>query len=465
MKKCFITLFLMLLGIPLPKVSAAWAPGDLTIIELKMTGTESVVVENTSTAPINLQNYLIEYFNKAIPASLAIPTSTQQLPNISLGPQQSLLLNSDNAATCGAAAVANSGFSLSDTSGQIAIMRVDSQADGSLNYRLQDHVSWTSSASAADLLKVPSNTSDPQAVWYRKLVDGSWQQAELNGCSVLLAMVAPSSGPTFSQWASGQEPPATFVPAGAGIDGQNSLIPLNDTGLGAPIITELLPNPAEPQSDSEDEFIELYNPNDSIFDLTGFKLEIGSSTKHFYTFPEGSMLAPKGFTAFFSVDTGLSLVNSGGQVWLLDPIGSTISQTKPYGTAKDGQAWALANGDWYWTANPTPNSSNIISLPLSTQSLSLGSPNKTAKAASSKAKTTKSSAKAAKKIKSTPTKAAQPFTSTVSANATPIHPAVLAGVGAVALLYALYEYRLDLANRFYKFRRNRAYRVTDRREP
>jgi hypothetical protein len=80
----------MLLGIPLPKVSAAWAPGDLTIIELKMTGTESVVVENTSTAPINLQNYLIEYFNKAIPASLAIPTSTQQLPNISLGPQQSL---------------------------------------------------------------------------------------------------------------------------------------------------------------------------------------------------------------------------------------------------------------------------------------------------------------------------------------------------------------------------------------
>jgi hypothetical protein len=451
MKKCFVALLLMLLVISPLKALATWAPGDLTIIELKMTGSESIVIENTSDGPVNLQNYLVEYFNKAVPTSLATPNSSQQLPDITLEPQQSILLNSDSSLICGASAVANLGFSQSDTNGYIAIMKVDVQTDGSLVYRQQDHVSWTSAASGADLVKVPSNTVDPQAVWYRKLADGTWQPAELNGCSVLIAMIKPSSGPTFVQWANGQEPPVTFISENDDADGQ-ILIPTGDLGLAAPMITELLPNPAEPQSDSEDEFIELYNSNDQVFDLSGFKLEIGTSTKHFYTIPAGTTIQPKSFMALLSVDTGLSLSNSGSQAWLLDPLGTIISQTEPYGTAKDGQAWALANGSWHWTTNPTPNSANVITEPLTTKSLSIGSTSaKKAKSSSSKtksAKTTKTSAKP-KTVKTTPTAL------TTKSQSASIHPAVLVGVGLAALLYALYEYRHDLGNQIYKFRRNR----------
>ncbi|MBX4191000.1 lamin tail domain-containing protein [Candidatus Saccharibacteria bacterium] len=463
MKKCFIAFILMLFSLSTPKVAAAWAPGDLTIIELKMTGTESMVIENTAANTVNLQNYLVEYFNKSNPATLATPTSAQQLPNITLSPKQSILLNSDNAATCGASAVANLGFSLSDTSGQLAIMRIDSQSDGSLIYRLQDRISWTSATTGADILKVPSNTVDPQAVWYRKLADGLWQQAELNGCSVLLTMVTPSSDTSFVQWASGQEPPVTFVQADDG-SMQMDFVPASDLGLSAPMISELLPNPAEPQSDSEDEYIELYNSNDSAFDLTGFKLEIGAATKHFYTFPAGTSIQPKSFVAFLSVDTGLSLTNNGGQAWLLDPLGTVISQTAAYTTAKDGQAWALANGSWRWTTHPTPNNANIITEPLTTKSLSVGgtTSSKKAKTTSPKVKATKTSKSSSAKEKTTKT---SPTAFTANNKASAIHPLVLAGIGAAALLYALYEYRNDLANRVYKLRRNREYRVTDRREP
>src|SRR5258706_5353561 len=131
-------------------------------------------------------------------------------------------------------------------------------------------------------------------------------------------------------------------------------------GLASPQVTEVLPNPAPPQSDNEDEFIELYNPNNSPFDLSGFKLQVGTKTKHTYTIPDGTTISAKTFLAFMSVDTGLAMSNSGGQVVLIDPLGNAISQTDIYSTANDGEAWALAKGKWYWTTSPTPNAPNIV---------------------------------------------------------------------------------------------------------
>src|SRR5687768_15375184 len=45
-------------------------------------------------------------------------------------------------------------------------------------------------------------------------------------------------------------------------------------------ITELLPNPAPPATDADDEFVELYNPNDEIVDISGYKLQTGNSFSH-----------------------------------------------------------------------------------------------------------------------------------------------------------------------------------------
>ena len=139
-------------------------------------------------------------------------------------------------------------------------------------------------------------------------------------------------------------------------------MPAADIGLMAPTVTEILPNPTGSGNDSTDEFIELYNPNPGSFDLTGFSLQSGTTTC-LYTFPAGTTLPASGFTAFYSKTTGLSLSNSGGQAKLLDPFSNAIAVSGPYGTANDGQAWALAKGKWYWTTSPTPDQANVIHEP------------------------------------------------------------------------------------------------------
>lgn len=443
-------LSLLLIFASFSSVLAAWAPADLTIIEIKMTGTETLVLKNTSANPINLSNYLLQYFNKSTPLSFASPTSSQQLPNINLPSGQSVLFNSDNASTCGAAAVINLSFSLSDTSGYLNVAKVTSQADGSLLFTPQDHANWTSSSSGADIVKVPSNTSDPLAVWYRKVDDGTWQQADLNGnCGLLSTLVMPADTPTYIQWSDGEEPPAIMLDSNSNLP--IASVPQADVGLAPPQITELLPNPNGSGTDSSDEFIELYNPNNSLFDLSGFKLETGLSTKRLYTFPEGTTIEPKSFKTFYSDDTNLTLSNSGSQAYLIDPLGTEVSRTEVYVSAKDGQAWALANGKWHWTTVATPGKQNIIS-----DSAKAGTQQASSKKVASGNNKSQAKVKSASVSKSTG-KDNSPNTSfsSIASKSSPIHIRVLAVIGALVILYAAYEYRHDLANQIYRFRRYR----------
>jgi hypothetical protein len=210
--------------------------------------------------------------------------------------------------------------------------------------------------------------------------------------------------------------------------------------LAAPQVSEVLPNSAPPQTDADNEFIELYNSNSKPFDLSGFILQVGTTTIHKYTFPDGTTIEPKAFSAFYSSDTGLSLSNSEGRVAFLDPGGNTLGKTDEYVNAKDGYAWVRADGLWQWTTKPTPGAANVIIAPSSA-----GSSSKSASGGSVKGANTSAGA--------SPT-----APSAAEANTTQVHPLVLAGIGSAALLYALYEYRYDLANQLYKFRRYRAAR-------
>lgn len=409
-----------------------------------MTGSETVVIQNTSSGDINLQNYIVQYFNKHNPSSLSAPTDAQLLPDMVLKPKQALLLNSDSSATCGAAAVAEMEFTLSDSSGYLVLVKVEALPDGSILHKPQDKVNWTSTTTGADLVKVPSATNDPKAVWYRKIADGTWAQAQLGGdCSLLMSMIEPANTPTYVQWATGEEPPAIIL--GLTSSSEGSLIPAANAGLSSPLLTELLPNTAPGQTDSEDEFIELYNSNIKAFDLSGYSLQVGLTTKRVYKFPAGTTLAPKSFKSFFSSDTGLALSNTGSQASLLGPPGNAISQTEAYPSAKDGQSWALANGKWYWSTSPTPNSSNVIKQPVAKSS-----------SATKKSTSSKLTAGVVKGASTTNGSigASSPLDPTSNASGK-VHPLVLAVVGSLALLYACYEYRHDVANQLHRFRRYR----------
>lgn len=433
---------LSLLALPGIRMGApvlALQPSDLTIIQFKMTGSESVVIQNTSPNVLSLKNYWLEYFNKNNPTLPGVSSNSQQLPDFILATGQTILLSGDSAPTCGATVISNLSISLSDTSGYLRITKVTPQPDGiSLLYTPQDHVSWTSTTTGADLVKVPSNTTDPLAVWYRNLADSSWKQSDLNGATCSLpTTITLGQGSSYTQLA---QSTASIPSTNAGIA---SSIPADDAGLAAPKISEILPNPASPQTDADDEFVELYNSNALPFDLSGFIIQVGTTTTHKYTFPAGTSLQAQQFGVYYSSETSLSLSNTSGQVKLLDPSGNVLEQSDVYSTAKDDYAWVYANGLWQWTTTPTPGAKNIITSPPTTKSSSKSSSSGTVLA-------TKTSGTGSNNSSSSST---QPPTTTTS-----LHPMVLAVVGTLAVLYALYEYRHDLANTLYRFRRYRATR-------
>lgn len=428
-------------------------PSGLSLAEIKITGNEFLLLQNNSGSAISdLSKYWIYDFNNVNPLAAGVSSSTQQLPPAALADGQTVLLNSSGGQTCGAAVTAKLSVSLTDSGGFLEVVQTN-LVNGVLQQTAGDAVSWSSGVNGTPgmISSVPSSTVDPAGAYYRYQNPSAspaylWQAADVDAANICQLNVkisgTPTAGPVNpgNQLLAGAPPPAVFVRADDQ-QGSGAVLPPGDIGLAAPIINELLPNPAEPQSDNEDEFIELYNPNDRGFDLTGFKIEVGTRTAHDFAFPDSTILPARSFTAFYSVDTNLSLSNSGGQSRLLDPFGNIISQTDLYAAAKEGQTWALANGKWYWTTLATPNKANIIKLAAATKS----------KAKKSTTNLASSQNNGAGSAGTNAASNSQPAASQSSG----LHSGILAGVGIAALLYGLYEYRYDLANRFYQLRRYR----------
>ena len=222
-------------------------------------------------------------------------------------------------------------------------------------------------------------------------------------------------------------------------------------------ISELLPNPASPQVDAEDEFIELYNPNAFAVDLTGYILKTGLNDTYKHVFENTSLPAGQ-YLAVYSRDSSLTLSNTAGRARLFAPDDALIDETAVYDKAGDNQAWIFAEGSWQWTAAPTPGIGKVLSvLPAATTK-------KPALAKPAKAKKTTAKKTAAKKTRASAASRAGGGAVTAdqqeppSASAAKVHPFALAAVAVGAVLYACYEYRHDLANRLHRLRTNRSNR-------
>ncbi len=227
----------------------------------------------------------------------------------------------------------------------------------------------------------------------------------------------------------------------------------------------MFPNPAAPQTDTNDEFVEIYNPNDEAVDLNGYTVQTGLTYAYSYHFTKTTSLAAHGFVVLTSGNTNLTLANNGGQARLLDPNGQPVSTTAAYGEAPEGQAWALINGQWQWTNTPTPQAGNVLTAPTSSNSSTTSSKTSAKKATTKTASAKKTTAKKFPTTKATKAQtlgAATDQSSNQDPAPTALHPGVLAGVGASAVLYVAYEYRGDVANRLYQLRRNLSARRTAR---
>lgn len=258
-----------------------------------------------------------------------------------------------------------------------------------------------------------------------------------------------------------ESPATTFDSSGGGTTGTGG----DQTGPGDPsdatyapvVINELLIDPASPQTDAADEFIELYNPTGQTADLAGYVLKTGSNFHDNYTLPD-TTITPNGYVVLYSSQTKLALTNSGGAVQLYDPAANLIDQTDEYEQAVTGDSFSRFDSGWAWSARLTPGAANILDSPADAAA---------AKAAATKAK--KATATKAKAIKTTKVKSPKAAKSTSEPLVADTSTGGLGGrwllIGLVTLTigYAIYEFRYDLQNYLILARRKFAAWRTHRR--
>lgn len=431
----------------------------LAVREVKIKGDDFMVLQ--ASAALELSQYWFGYSSD--PTEDIVPE--YQLASGTLQKGESVVLVGDSAVpTCDAVLAMDMPVALAETKGVVALWKRARSADGkSMTFSYVDGFTWTNTKTgAADIVR-PTTIEDGLATptWFRQFETDSlaWQVGDLVEDDVLGCVLQSKMHEVLGVYASSADtnPPAIVEDTEA----DNSADVSDNVGLLVPQITELLPNPAGTGTDATDEFVELYNPNGTMFDLSGYELQTGLATKHSYIFPEGTVLGALSFTAFTSEQTGLSMSNTSGQATLLDPSGMVIAESDPYGTAADGKAWAIADNTWYWTNTPTVGASNIIaSTPIAAAVATTKKTVKAAKATTKKATTAKAST--AKKKATKTTMATAKVASDATKPVRNIHPLVLALVAMAALGYGVYEYRHDVANAIHKFRTNRAARRSHR---
>jgi hypothetical protein len=211
-------------------------------------------------------------------------------------------------------------------------------------------------------------------------------------------------------------------------------------------LTELLPDPAAPQTDAANEFIELYNPTDAPVNVTGYVIKTGTSLKTKHSLP-AAVVPAFGYLALHSGATKIQLANAGSSVALFDPSGAPVGPTITYAAAKTGVAWALGDTGWEWTSTPTPGGANVLSAPVSAAS-SGTSKSAATKAVRSSKSTKTTTTKAPKAVKASATVPAQPVAHTTPPDANWL----LFALAGLTITYCLYEFRYDLQRFYHRIR-------------
>lgn len=441
-----LALFLVLLVafywlMPLRQVKAQNVPSATILIgQIKITSSNGQFISlyNNTSDEIDMSTVQLAYYNYYDLTSTKLTSSRYISLNGKLASHSYYLVSDGAMVICYKMTVNSQSLGFSSTAGTVQVTQ-----NGPNN--LLDSVSWSKTAvtTPAGVQTLPSATNGfLQRAWVEgiaKTANDPWisvTPSPSDACE-LQTQIGASSTPSAPTASDVPQIVKTVAPV------SDMAVTDNNLGLVAPEITELFPNPADPETDDADEFFELYNPNDAVFNLSNYRVEAGTSYSRGYTFSTET-LQPKSYTVFKITETNLQLANSEGQARLLSPDGTTLSETPSYEDAPEGESWSIIKDSWQWTDNPTPGAINLPSTVLSANS-------KTAKTTTAK---TTSSKKSTTKTTGTSTTDSTTGSGATELNDTaPLHPGILAGVGVAAVAYALYEYRSDMANRIFQLRR------------
>lgn len=125
-------------------------------------------------------------------------------------------------------------------------------------------------------------------------------------------------------------------------------------------VTEMLPNPEG--DDSGNEFIEFYNPNDEIIDMSYHVFYLNEDYSKAYSIVSGTKIGAKSYLVIKNGDASpaYTLTNSSGSLHLRAPASSQEVTVPMYSNAASGESWALVQGVWQYTPIPSPGAVNVI---------------------------------------------------------------------------------------------------------
>lgn len=124
------------------------------------------------------------------------------------------------------------------------------------------------------------------------------------------------------------------------------------------------------------DWIELFNPGDTAFDLTGMSLSLDKLEAGQWLFPPGTTISPADYLVIWCdstldpttnaasvLNTGRALNGESGGVYLFNPSGQVIDYVE-YGFQIADQSIGRSAGEWRLLANPTPGAANAEAAAL-----------------------------------------------------------------------------------------------------
>lgn len=123
-------------------------------------------------------------------------------------------------------------------------------------------------------------------------------------------------------------------------------------------ISELLPNPSG--SDTEGEWIELFNPGRQAVALSGWQLDDEEGGSRPYTFPAGTTIYPEEFLIIDRPTSKLALNNTSDSVRLFDTESRLVHEVVYTGSKEQLSYAYIIGSDWSWTEIATPQEPNEL---------------------------------------------------------------------------------------------------------
>lgn len=441
-----------LTGYAASDISAHWADhiviSELQVASLASASQEFVELYNPTDQPVSVDGWTVEYKSAT---AVDAPTNWKAKATLTgkVAPYGHYLV-----ATRGYLSDADAEWtaSLAATAGAIRVVSGGETID-SLSYgsTLTADIAATAPVAGGSIERLPGRRG------------GNGQDTNISAADfAVVSSVSPQSSKSPSEppaSAELDEPVADQIP-----------VVVNDPVIEpvAPIvITEILPDPASPLTDANDEFVELYNSGATPVQLNGYELRVGLDGKARYRLP-ALTIAAQSYLLVYSRDIDFSLANGGGMVALFDVTGRELSTTAPYPESEEGASWGLLNGMWQWSVLPSPGADNRMGAPLA------------AVVTTTKAVAPKAAKKSTVTIKKTALPKAPKVTKVKAKLAAKTAksgyiPAgfinhqpgtwLLIALGCLTIAYAIYEFRYDVYHYYNKLRGNRAARFKDQPSP